>query len=116
MTDIILTITIAFLLLIIVNEFSTWAVYGGIIKDSIINESLDINIPKGLKVNPYEISILYIGEMPFISTNFSLISRYHISDTGRILRFTKADKRIKEIYTKLNGTKEDRIKTRLKIK
>jgi hypothetical protein len=110
-----LTILAIFGAIIFLTEFPNWCVYGNIIKYSYLNKCLDTQIKLGASLYPYDNSILYIGELPFISTHFSFISRYYINETGRVLRFTKADKRIREIHLELKGTRQDQIKKKLKI-
>jgi len=50
------------------------------------------------RLNWFDDSILSINDKKHISTHFSLISKYHISDKGIVLRWSKLHKKINEYY------------------
>jgi hypothetical protein len=91
----------------IVFELCAFWVYGPILNSKIVDEALDYHAPKGVHLNSYSSDILILGdmtgfggnEMPYISKlPVSILSKYYISNVGRVSRFSNAHKRITELY------------------
>ncbi|MEY4334047.1 MAG: hypothetical protein RLZZ196_2790 [Bacteroidota bacterium] len=117
--------TLAFILpvLLIFFEGTSFVVYGWFIDDKTLNEALDQHVPKGCELNPYNMDIISIGEMPFISTvTAGVLGTYYVNSVGRVRFGTLAHKRIKNIHTELkrryksNYNQEKSLKEKLNIK
>jgi hypothetical protein len=102
MNDLILKLCIILPFIFIVVEIVSHLVYGRIIPNKLLNEALDKNIPKGCELNSLDTEIIYIGNMPYISTSFpSFLNKYHVSDVGRVIRFSSAHRRIAKLHKEL---------------
>lgn len=114
----VITLSVIFILSI-VSELSTFCVYGSFIPDKLVNEALDKHLSKGISVNPYDNSIVTIGDLPYISkVTVGILGSYYIDDVGRISRFSSGHKRIDSIYKniKYEGLPKDvYIRERLKL-
>lgn len=110
--EVLISIVVLALAVVFVFELASFIVHGWFINSKDLNDALDQHIPKGTKLNPYESHILSIGEMPFISSDlFSLLGPYYVDEVGRVWRFSKAHKRIKEIYK----SKQSSVRSKLNI-
>ena len=91
--------TIAFILIIIsILEFANFAVYGKILDSAFFEEVIKIQSKKGIKLNGLDMSIITIGNLPYITTNFSLFNKWHISGIGRVWRWSKLSKQLDELH------------------
>ena len=119
MLEILLVFVVFVFIVSIVFELATFCVYGSFIPDKLVNEALDTHLSKGISVNPYDNSIVTIGELPYISkVPNGILGSYYIDDVGRISRFSSGHKRIDSIYKNLKYegfSKEDYIKRKLKL-
>jgi hypothetical protein len=96
-------------------ELVSRSVYGNIISDELINKALDQNMPLGIHVNSIDKDIITIGKMPFIAHGGrTFLTTYYVDGVGRINKFSKGHKRIKEIYKNLYNS-EKTIKEKLNI-
>ena len=125
-----IVIIVLFTIIAITFEGVSYSVYGPILNSKDVNEALDYHAPKGARLNQFDAGILTLGdmsdygahEMPYIACNSaSILSKYYISGVGRVNRFSKEHKRIKQIFkqaheelNKKNPTKT--IKQKLNIK
>ena len=104
---------ICLLVVIIIVELSTYSIYGQLISNDIVDEYLRKYQP--FKKNPYNSNIispkLLIDDLPhnefqdrlmhggYISTTlFSLTSKYYINGLGRVPRWSKSHKKIKNLF------------------
>lgn len=104
--EITLSILIVIILFWIVAELSVLSVYG--LPDKNLNQFVEQNINKYEGLNPYNRTIMsasYKNDfgLPFISTTFSVFSRYYIHDHGIVPRWSKAHKIIKARYAELEA-------------
>jgi hypothetical protein len=98
-------------------ELASYLTYGRILKTKIVNQALDVHIPKGAELNPFEDSIINIGDMPYITNTKSILGMYYISGVGRILTFSSAHNRISKLHKQLLAeTRKETIEELLKIK
>lgn len=98
-------------------ELATYLTYGGILKTKIVNQALDVHMPEGAELNPYEDSIINIGDMPYITSTKSILGMYYISGVGRILTFSSAHNRISKLHKELLAeTRKETLEELLKIK
>ncbi len=97
MENIIYGFGIAFLIVLITMEISCYFVYGGFITKEV--EEIYMNLDESkLRLNSYNASILstnrYITNVPF-----SLFTKYHIEDLGRIPRWSKLHKQVNRYFS-----------------
>ena len=98
-------------------ELASYLTYGRILKTKIVNEALDAHLPKGAELNPFEDSIINIGDMPYITNTKSILGMYYISGVGRILTFSSAHNRISKLHKQLLAEKQNQtIEELLNIK
>jgi hypothetical protein len=122
-------ILVLIMIILITIEGVSYSVYGPILNSKDVNDALDYHTPKGIRINSLDSNILTLGdnsdygkhEMPFISCgSLSIFSKYYINDVGRVSRFSKEHKRIKQIFKQahheLKKTPTLTIKQKLKIK
>ena len=123
MTQLLISFFISFAILVFVFEFASFMTYGWFIDNKALEEALDHHIPKGCTINSYDLNIITIGDMPFISTaKADVLGKYYVDGVGRVSRFSFAHKRIKNIHSELkrqwkaeNGP-EKTIREKLNIK
>lgn len=89
--------TISFLLSIVAfAELSAFFVYGGFVSKETTDVYMNLDESK-LRLNQFNSSILatpcYITHI-----SFSILSKYHISGLGRIPRWSKLHKRVKQYF------------------
>ena len=106
LTDGLLVCTILFLMLLFITEVASFLTYGKILPTEIVNKALDIHIPKGAELNPFDTNIITIGDMPYIATTKSFLAYYHIDDIGRVWIFSSAHKRISKLHNELLNNPE----------
>jgi hypothetical protein len=123
MESVLLAFCITVPILIFVFEFASFMTYGWFIKNDVLEEALDHHIPNGCTINPYDLNIITIGNMPFISTcKADVLGKYYVDGVGRVSRFSSAHKRIANIHKELKrrwiaeNTPEKTIREKLNIK
>jgi hypothetical protein len=88
--------------LLLVFEFASFMSVGWFINDKVLNEALDQHVPNGCDLNPYNLDIVNIGKMPFISTvKLGIFGLYYVNNVGRVRYGTLGHKRIRNIHTQL---------------
>jgi hypothetical protein len=95
---IILSATSFILIAISIMEFASFAVYGKILNSAFYEDVIKIQSQKGVRLNGIDPSIINIGNLPYITTNFSLFNKWHITGIGRVWRWSKLSKLIDEIH------------------
>jgi len=94
-------------LIIFIITVIQYDIYTTVIPNRIINETLDLNIPKGYKIKVSETLLnrhiyIYIGEMPFITNvDLPIFYKYYVNNVGMVFRFSSAHKRIAKIEREL---------------
>ena len=105
---VIFTLSVLIIFLITVIQYD---LYATVIPNDIINETLDLNIPKGYDIkihNSFLINdtYIYIGEMPFIKIiDLPIFYKYYVNNVGMVFRFSSAHKRIAKIHDELYSNK-----------
>lgn len=125
--EIIVTLLIIYIILNITGEVASFCVYGKLInKHNIRLYTKMLENPNVIwELNPYEKTILshkplkysfnnnkYICHLPeifYYFTNF-FVSKYYISDIGRVSKYGKLHKLIKRKYKELNDENKTNIK------
>ena len=93
-------------LIIMVNEFLLYSVYGFFAKEEVLKKYFDER-EGGFTLNPYKPSIIefvnpYDGGFITDHTSVSIFSKYYIHGVGRVWRWSDSHKKIEELYEKLN--------------
>lgn len=97
-----INIIILVLVSILISRLATYLVWGSLIKDKEFLLRLEKEIKKGSELNQYDLTIIYIGELPFISKlPFDILGYYYINRVGVVPRWSKCHKLIKAEYNKL---------------
>jgi hypothetical protein len=84
-----------------VFRLSTWMVYGSLINDKQWYQVLEKQIQDNSELNPFDLDIIRIGKLPFISKiPFDILGYYYIHNIGVIPRWSKSHKLIKAEFEK----------------
>jgi hypothetical protein len=83
------------IVLLIIVEIATYITYDGYISKKVEEKFMNLN-EKEISLNYLNPSI--ISTTPFITTHFSMLSKYYICGLGSVPRWSKLHKRIGEYY------------------
>jgi hypothetical protein len=98
----------------LIARLATRITFGKILKDEVWVPILEKQIQKGSKCNPFDPSIIDIGDLPFISNvPFDILGYYYISGHGVISRWSKSHKLIKAEFKKQKQKELDRYNKEL---
>lgn len=92
-------------LIIIINEFLLYSVYGFFAEEEVLKKYFDER-NGGFVLNPFEPRIIefrnpYDGTFITDHTSVSIFSKYHINGVGRVWRWSDSHKKIEVLYEKL---------------
>jgi|SRR6185436_1282609 len=95
-----ITVIEIMLIILVVLEISSYIVYGKYIGDKYIYYILLQNKDK-VDINEFNPTIFYVGRFRYITeTPISIFNYYHIEGMGRVVRWSKSHKLLKELHKK----------------
>jgi len=105
MTLLTISLTIGLLVIATTLELTNNLAYGKLLLDeNILTRVVDKASEQSKELNQFNQNMIYLGKLPYISTCNSPLAKYHISNVGRIPRWSKATKIIDQAYKSCNKT------------
>jgi hypothetical protein len=91
-------------------ELANYAVLGKLLLDeNKLTRVIDKALTKNKELNQYNSTMIYLGNLPYISSSPGLLSKYYISDIGRIPRWSKTTRLINKAFKDLEQTKTKKV-------